>query len=172
VRTVVEWARKVWQSTGEPCNVIEDGLVNEKMFTEATGDIVTQLDAITAEPSPYRWELVGNRRVLCPRDSTWSSRITNVHLKQTPRFQAATNYLEILRAQVPGLGNVVGPILKGDPAAPIFTDKVSLSEEASVVEHLVQLLGTAPQLVFLIERTADGRRLLQFENVEPPSGQT
>jgi hypothetical protein len=64
---------------------------------------------------------------------------------------------------VPELERLVGGVVRGDPDAPVHADRVSLSPGATVLEHLVELLGDDPDLVFTVEPTEDGRLVLHFE---------
>jgi len=59
----------------------------------------------------------------------------------------------------------VSSFLKGNLHAPIYSEPVSLQFKASIIEHLVELLGTDDQLAFTVEWASSDRRVLHFERV-------
>jgi hypothetical protein len=120
----------------------------------------------------FRRAWIRDREVLYPDDAAWEARVTGIQIERVPRYEAAESYTEEARRQVPDLARLLIGALKGDPRSPVYSDPVSLSSEASVLEHLVELLGDDPELVFVIEPGGEDRLLLHFERapVAPSSG--
>lgn len=112
----------------------------------------------------YRLETIGARRLLRPSDTVWDETVTGVEIVDVPRADAAHAYALEARRQVRELDEAgfAGGVVRGDPRDPVFTDLVTLSREARVVEHLVELLGRDDDLVFTVEPAASGL-LLSFE---------
>jgi hypothetical protein len=112
----------------------------------------------------YRLEAIGGRRTLRPNDTVWDKTVTGVEIVDVPRADAAHAYALEARQQVRELDEAgfAGGVVRGDPREPMFTDLVTLSREARVVEHLVELLGQDADLVFTVEPASLGL-LLSFE---------
>lgn len=169
--TIGEWARHLWQLTGEPLNAIADSTLSSEDVIAIPRDLPTALDALRAKSGGrYRWVRAGRRYVVYPDEPAWDIIVRGVNILGRPRIDAAASYLDAVRAQVPALADIVGPGVIGDPRAPLYSQTVSLTQEASVVEHLVQLLGDAQNVAFLIERTGGGRRVMRFERVQRKAG--
>lgn len=112
----------------------------------------------------YRLETIGGRRVLRPSDTVWDETVTGVEIVDVPRADVAHAYALEARRQVRELdvAGFAGGVVRGDPRDPMFTALVTLSREARVVEHLVELLGQDDDLVFTVEPASSGL-LLSFE---------
>jgi hypothetical protein len=161
---LTEWATEVSRAFRVPVSVIEDGALAMESAPPSPKNLRAALDAITSGSSAYRWSEIRHHYVVYPRDSAWDTRLTNIRLSAVPRYDAAVRYVELVHDQVPALKDLAAPLQKGEPAASIYRDRVSLSDRGSVVEHLVELLGEDRELAFIIERTGDGRRMLHFEH--------
>jgi hypothetical protein len=119
------------------------------------------LDMLTRTPSPYTSTLVDGRTVLHPRDAVWNERVPGNRIEDS-RLQAARAYVEVLRQSFSDLGDLIPPLMKGDPRAPLYASIVIVRGGGSVLQGLVDLLGSDPRLVFTIERVADAHRMLHF----------
>jgi hypothetical protein len=120
--------------------------------------------AKAARRNGLRWRKIGTRFVLYPADDVWERRVTGVDIDGIARADAAGAYTSEVARRVPELEHLVGGVVRGDPGAPVHADRVSLSPEATVLEHLVELLGDDPDLVFTVEPAEDGRLVLHFEH--------
>jgi hypothetical protein len=145
-----------------PVNVVLDRRPDALELPAAEGEPEAAV-ADAAQRNGLRWRKIGSRFVLYPTDDVWERRVSGVDLAGVERAAAADAYTAEVGRQVPELRRLVGGVVRGDPAAPVYTDRVSLSPEATVLEHLVELLGDAPNLVFTIEPAEDGRLVLHFE---------
>jgi hypothetical protein len=117
-----------------------------------------------ARRNGLRWRTIGTRFVLYPDADVWERRVTGVDIAGIARADAAGAYTAEVARRVPKLERLVGGVVRGNPDAPVHADRVSLSPEATVLEHLVELLGDDPDLVFTVEPTEDGRLVLHFEH--------
>jgi hypothetical protein len=150
---------------GVPVNVIEGGRHIEIAYHSTSQDVATILDALLSQSPDYRWSLVTDRYVVYPTDPVWDRVVTAVNIKATARYDAAMQYLTVVRNQIAELSDLIGVVMKGDPRSPVFVEPVFLSPQAPIVSHLVQLLGTNGRIAFTIERALSGKRVLHFENV-------
>lgn len=121
--------------------------------------------ADAARRNGLRWRKIGSRFVLYPDDDVWERPVSGVHLAGVGRAAAADAYTAEVRRHVPELGGFVGGVVRGDPDAAIYTEPVSLSPDATILKHLVELLGDDPDLVFTVEPASEGRLVLHFEHV-------
>jgi len=152
--------------SGVPVNFIESEDV--VLYWPSTDqDVAAILDALVMQTDHYRWRTVGERYVLYPRDPVWDSSVSRVDIRDVARLDAATRYVAVVRSQIPALEDLLPPVLLGDPRAPIYAERVSLSPESSVVGHLVELLGMNRRLAFTVEHVQSGQRALNFWQVGP-----
>ena len=165
--TVAEFVRELRGAGGVPINFIradEEVEVSARMDDAGADEALARL---VAQTDRYRWERVEGRYVLYPADDVWRSVVSGVDIKQVPRLEAASLYADIVRGQISALGDWAGPVQKGETRSPVFTDRVSLSPSASVLVHLIELLGTDERLAFTIERGRAGPRVMHFERLAP-----
>jgi hypothetical protein len=123
-----------------------------------------QAVAGAARRNGLRWRRIGTRFVLYPEADVWERPVSGIEISDVERADAAAAYTAEVARLVPGLERLVGGVVRGDPRAPVYSDRVSLSPQATVLEHLVELLGDDPDLVFTIEPADDGRLVLHFEH--------
>lgn len=104
----------------------------------------------------YTYSLVRDHLVVYPKSGPFKKVIGGVDIRNAPRWEATFAFVEHLKRTDAEFGNLIGPGIKGDPhRAPLYADRVSLAEEATVLEHLAALLGDNPNVMFSI---MDGRR--------------
>jgi hypothetical protein len=145
-----------------PVSVILDRQPESLDLPADQGDRQSTVDEF-ARRAGLRWRAIGTHVVLYPDDDVWERRVSGIAVADARRADAAAAYTADVARRVPGLERLVGGVVRGDPDAPVYADRVTLSPEAAVLEHLVQLLGDDPDLVFTIEPAADGRLVLHFE---------
>jgi hypothetical protein len=127
---------------------------------------------VTATPlnvvvsAAVRRRSIHGRDVLYPDDPAWEASVTGVRIQAMPRWDAADAYTRTAAAQVPALDRLAVAPRLGDPRSPVYADPVSLSEEATVLEHLVELLGDDRDLAFVVEPGGEDRLLLHFGRPE------
>jgi len=122
------------------------------------------LDALITQAPIYRWSNLNGRYVLYPRDAVWDTQISGIQITDVPRLEAGTEFVTQVRSRLPEFDLSEPPML-GDPRSPVYTQPVSLPASGSLVQHLVALLGVDPQIIFTIEPSPFGDRVLHFGQV-------
>lgn len=113
------------------------------------------LDEFVQTWDDYTYTVVGGGLVVYPKLGPFHKVIGGVDIRNAPRWEAARAFVAHLKRTDAEFGNLIGPGIKGDPRAPLYTEPVSLLAEATVLEHLAALLGDNPNVMFSI---VDGRR--------------
>jgi hypothetical protein len=137
-----------------------------------SGTVRDVLDQLASRSSVYRWTEVAGRLMVFPDGPIPQTTIADVHINQVARLQATEAYIQNLRQESAEFQELRGVIVKGDPRSPVFTTPVSLSSKGTVLEHLVELLGTDRSLVFSIQQVAPGKSVFFFETVQDKAGVT
>jgi hypothetical protein len=136
------------------------------MIELKVGDhIEATLDMLVSQVPMYQWSKIVGHCVLYPRDVIWDAQISGAQITNVPRLEAATRFVTQIRTTIPELSDLSEPPMMGDPLSPTYRQQVSLPSTGSILQHLVELLGPDPQIVFTIERTRFGDRVLHFERV-------
>jgi hypothetical protein len=144
---------------------IEDGAASHDWRATSGEPPEALLNSLVAVVPEYAWTTVGGRCVLHPRQDIWRA-VLPCEAFQGPRLQTAKSYVEFLRGMAPEMSDLVPPLLKGDPAAALYTATVSIRAGCSALQGLVDLLGSDPSMVFTIERQDADRRMLFFEQMD------
>jgi hypothetical protein len=112
------------------------------------------LDAIVAYAPRYRYTVVSGRLVLYPRDPKWETRLDDVHLGPGPRIRITRELASELSRRLAGFADLGGPWVgfAGSGRAYTYQDVVSVVGPGSVLELLVQLLGSRPSTYFFVVR--------------------
>ena len=144
----------------------------ERTVVLSLGRPVGELLGQLTTDGQYRQRTINGRLVIYPAASALEQ---TVHppvdeLSKHDRFNAAYAYIEWLRDSIPGLQDLVPPAVIGsdlhDAARPgkHANEYISLTPEAQILEHLVELLGANPRRVFTIypNPSFSGRPVLSF----------
>ena len=131
-----------------------------RMVNLAPGNLGQVLDALVAQVPDYRYELLGGRIVVYPRDPLFERKLPDVEIHKTRRIEAAAQYTDWLSQVLPGLEPILPPIMKGNAEAQIYSELVSVSGPGRIVDQLIQLLGDNPRAYFSIEKALSGRKVL------------
>ena len=122
------------------------------------------LDQFVRTREGYIYSLVGDHLMVYPKSGPFKKVIGEVNIRNTPRLEATEAFVEHLKRTDAEFGNLIRPGIKGDPRAPVYTDRVSLPEEATVLEHLAALLGDNPNVTFsILDGPRSGTRLFILE---------
>jgi hypothetical protein len=144
-----------------PVNVVLDRVDAPALPAAGRGPETAIADV--ARANGLRVRTIGTHFVLYPNDDVWERPVSGIDISNVERAAAAAAYTADVARRVPGLERLVGGVVRGDPEAPVYSDRVSLSPEATILEHLVELLADDPDLVFTVEPADDGRLVLHFE---------
>lgn len=154
---------RILRAEGMAINFIEaDEPALIKRRVEATAEAALN-DLVTQAPA-YGWTRLANRYVVHPSEPVWQMPISGKVIT-AERIEATRQFLALVRAQAKGLVDLMEPIVKGEPASPIYTEVVRLNLPQPLLTDLVELLGKDDRLVFTIERAASGSRILHFERL-------
>jgi hypothetical protein len=166
VSEVVDYLRSAW---GAPVSIIEaphDATFPINMGQTTAYEVLGR--AVSSDRS-YRMRQENGRTVLVPVE--WKGlddTVSGVAIKDMARAEATRHYIEFAKPQTSALAPVEGPVLKGDPGAPVYAEKVTLSSSATVFQHLVQLLGSDARVVFSIRLARPGVYIFLLQNVIVP----
>jgi hypothetical protein len=160
-REVIDLMREI---LGIPVNFIQSDKP-EVFGTPIPGLDLPTAKAIILQTGIYQWRCIGGRHVVLPDDPLWDREISGIMVARIPRLEASIRYAAEVRKQLRPLDDLAGPIMKGDPGSPVYSDPVSLSQRSSVVGHLTELLGDDNTIVFTVERSRSGQRMLHFQKV-------
>ncbi len=136
------------------------------------GFVKDLLNQIVDQNSEYQWRQINNRIILFPNDPKFRVVLKGVNIKQTPRLQAADQFIKYLKSHKVGFENLVGVGLAGDPRLPIFNDLITLSENATVLQCFLELLGKDTFVSFSIQQinreSSPGIYVMSLTNVQIP----
>lgn len=125
------------------------------------------LDEFVQSRDGYTHSLVGDRLMVYPKSGPFKKVIGGVDIRNAPRLEATVAFVEHLKRTEAEFRNLIGPGIKGDPRAPVYADRVSLPEEATVLEHLAALLGDNPNVTFsIVDGLRPGIRVCVLEQVQ------
>ena len=115
----------------------------------------------------YRQRTINGRLVIYPAASALEQVVHPPvgELGKRDRLYAAFAYIVWLRDNIPGLQDLLPPPFLGAGAGKRVNEYVSLTPEAQILEHLVELLGANPRRVFTIHPAPSGRPFLNFRIV-------
>lgn len=112
----------------------------------------------------YRCSVIGNHAVVYFDDPALHKVVSDVSIAQKFRGPAARSYVKHVSHEIEELKDL-GVLLGGPLDSPVFNEEVTLAPEATVLEHLGQLLGENPDIIFWIRYASTGNRYLNFGSV-------
>jgi len=153
------------ESSHSPVSFIDAGGSQDLTMQVTNARLTDVLREVSRQVPAYMVDVVQERVVLRPRRPEYQSVVRGIDLKDVERFEAAGRYASELARQVPFFADLGGPPLLGNPNIPLFKEKVSLDPEATVMQHLAQLLGDDPKVVFLLIKAKSGAPMLALSQV-------
>lgn len=124
------------------------------------------LDEFVQTRDGYTYRVVGNCLVVYPKSGPFDRVIGGVDIRDVPRWEATRAFVEHLKRTGAEFGNLGGPPIKGDFRSPVYAGRVSLREEATVLEHLAALVGDHSNVTFsILDRRRSGTRVCALEQV-------
>lgn len=125
------------------------------------------LDEFVQTWDNYTYSVVGDGLVIYPKSGPFDKVIGGVDIKTAPRLEATRAFVAHLRRTDAEFGSLTGPPIKGDPRSPVYASRVSLPEEATVLEHLAALVADDPNVTFsILDGLRPGTRVCVLEQVQ------
>jgi len=121
--------------------------VNIKVSNGTVRDV---LEKIKSDAPDYRYGDVEGHLVLYPNEPKYQKAIGSVSVREMERLKATYSYLDALRARWPEFKELMGPAMKGNPKAVLYTELVSIRPRVTVLKGFAQLLGKNQSVVFTI----------------------
>ena len=135
---------------GVPVSLIERPGISDVRVAVKTGTVKDVLNQIIAHNPHYRWYAVKGRLIVLPITSVYDRIVRDVNLVNIPRWSAANLYFyDYVRRLTPRFSYGVNMIRIG-AWSPHDDDPVTLTQTATLLDHLVQLLGSDQSLAFYL----------------------
>jgi hypothetical protein len=129
-------------------------------------DLKAVLDAIVTQAPAYRYEILGGRVLIYPRDAI-SEEKHPANIPKGRRLSVVIQFVDWLN-QFPQFSDVVFAGYRGNINAPIFADLVEVKGVERIQDHLMQLSGSDEDVAILIVYDKAGRRFLELDTVWVP----
>ena len=131
-------------------------------------NIASLLGRLSAQHNYVSSSCINSRFVLFPTSLAIlaNTEVPHVVIKNVSRAEAAGSYFEHVR-QITNHAIDVGIVLQGKLNTPMFEDLVTLSQQSTFLNHLVDLLGADRQIVFSLRMGPD--RHWAFEFIHDPA---
>jgi hypothetical protein len=150
-----------------PVSFIEATSDQHVTFSIEKGTVRDVIEHVIAQSPEYRWMVVNERLVVYPdRPEYETTIVTGVDLAEIPRLDAARQYIDHLKSETEAFEKLSGVVMKGEPGSPVYATIVSMSTQAPVISHFVEILGADPYLVFSIQSTQTGYFVFFFEEIK------
>lgn len=155
---------------GAPVSFIS--IADEKPKTVQFGDeevsLREALDQFVQMRERYTYSLVCEHLVIYPKSGPFNKVIGGVDIRNAPRWEATYAFVEHLKQTNAGFRSLVPPVIRGDPhRAPVYADRVSLPEEATVLEQFAALLGDNSNVMFsIVDWRSSGKRFFVLEELK------
>ncbi len=148
-----------------PISFIGDGASGSSSGMKISGGNVREALRRLVESLPgYQCRVVSGHVVVLSDNPEFYSVVRDVDIVNQRRAIASRSYIEKIAEEVSGLRDM-SFLYGGIADAPLFVDKVTLSREATVLEHFAQLLGRDQNVYFWIRRAATGSRYFALGSV-------
>ena len=123
------------------------------------------LDSLVSQAPSYRYQVVGTRLLLYADEPKYGLTVDQIEIVDVARLKASGKYTAVLRARFREFATLIPAAFRGNPTVDLHGDPVTLESRATVLEHLVQLLGTDDDVVFSIVKNRGGDFELSFSHV-------
>jgi len=133
----------------------------------SSGTVRDALEKIKSYAPDYNYGFVEGHLVLYSNEPKYQKVVDSLSIRDTAGFNATYSYLDVLRARWPEYKELMSPVIKGDPRAAFFTDRVSIRTGGTVLKGFAQLLGNNRSVVFtIIYWEKASRPMFYFDNVK------
>lgn len=148
-----------------PVSLIDADRPSCVSFTLHNGTVRQVLDRLVSCDRQYCWRQVMGRLIVLPHTSPYDSRIVGVRITDMPRMEAADAYIDHLNSHNVGFERLAGGVMLGDCTGSAYTTHVTLSPDATALEHFMQILAADRSLRFCLSRGIDELRFYSLANV-------
>lgn len=119
------------------------------------------LEVIVKQVPSCRFGVFGGHLVLYPDTPRWRTVVRGIEIRDEERLKAVDQYLKYLRRNYPAFKEVSLPWKIGWGSSRVWIDHVSVTDGKPILEHLGQLLGDNPKVLFWVA-TWPPNRVLGF----------
>lgn len=160
----------LWSELDLPVSFIHAGGIRPVVTPSDQGAEELLQELVSADPQ-YCLRTIQGRRVIYPTSGLLDR---SVHLPadlcvDEARQYAMVHYAEWLRAHVPGFEDLSPPPFIGSARGLARQERITLSRDATVVEHVLQLIGNDPhRVVAIVPGPFHGRWLTTHPVPWPP----
>ncbi len=148
VDTVSALVRKLHYELHVPLSFIEHRTDEPISLPAEALSLEDLLQAVVDRYSHYRCVAVNGRLILRSTDPTYDLTISGVEVKEQDRMLAVQVYLRHLNAFDQRFEHWNFLLATAGGVSPVFVGRVTLSPEAPMIQHLVQLLGKNEAVYF------------------------
>jgi hypothetical protein len=135
-------------------------------LTTRKSTVALLLQAILARSPGSICQILNGHVIIYPNRPEFKMIVRNIDIVNCPRGAAAKRYIESAKLQVAYFEDM-DIILGGVLELPLLSDRVSLTSRASVIDHLVQILGRDESVFFNIRKPRGERSLFSLGSVWP-----
>lgn len=123
------------------------------LLGERVNDMIGQLETAGGE---YRHRIINGRLVVYPASSALEDtvQLPAGQFQNVPRYSTRSAYVMWLREHYSAFATLQPPPSIGSVMGLATDEHISLTPRATVLQHLVELLGSNPQRVFTVEPNA------------------
>jgi hypothetical protein len=122
------------------------------------------LGLLLGQARDYKCAVIENHVVIYHDEPALHKMVKHVSITEQLRGRAAGSYVKHVSHQIEEFKDL--SVLLGGPLdSPVLEEKVTLAREATVLEHLGQLLGKNPDIVFWLRYASTGSRYLNLGSV-------
>jgi hypothetical protein len=151
-----------------PINFIQAGEDNPTTVDVVNGTVRDVLQQITSQNPRYYIREVGGRLILMPRNPLFDKAVEGVGIANLPRLEAFRAYVATLKESLAGFEEIIDAAMIGNPEHSMAASPITLSPRASVLGHLVELLGTDDTTLFALQKCPGGYLLWLSNVVQSP----
>jgi hypothetical protein len=147
--TVGSIVARLHASQDVPLSFIENDAELRLSFTMRHVTVQQILDKVVERAPVYRYVTIAGHLVLYPRSTKWDARLDALRLGPASREKVAAQLGRLIQ-RLPVFADFGGLVVAGKTNTYLFEDPVLVAGSGSVVELLVQLLGSRPSATFSI----------------------
>jgi hypothetical protein len=148
---------------GLPVSFIEGPLPVQIEIRVQDEPVRAVLGRLLDQAQGYKCAVIDDHMVIYYDEPALHKKVVNVAITQQWRGRAARSYVEYLSHQVEEFKDL--DVLLGGSGiedSPVYGERVTLARDATVLEHLSQLLGKNPDVIFGLRYASMGGRYINF----------